>query len=204
MLILIIGLTGGIASGKSTVAAALGERGAYVVDADKLGHSAYVKGTAAFNQVVETFGGDVVGDDGEVDRRRLGGKVFGNQNALKQLTNIVWPAIRAMAESEITDALAAEPTRMVVLEAAVLIEAGWLDLADEIWVTVVEPTVAIARACARDNLDAAAVKARLNAQLSNAERRSHAHRVIDNSADQAHLLAQVESLWAKLAQPTSY
>ena len=204
MLILIIGLTGGIASGKSTVAAALGERGAYVVDADKLGHSAYAKGTAAFDQVVEAFGDDVVGDDGEVDRRRLGGKVFGNQNALKQLTNIVWPAIRAMAESEIADALAAEPTRMVVLEAAVLIEAGWLDLADEIWVTVVEPPVAIARACARDNLDAAAVKARFNAQLSNAERRSDAHRVIDNSADQAHLLAQVESLWAKLAQPTSY
>ena len=66
MLILIIGLTGGIASGKSTVAAALGERGAYVVDADKLGHSAYVKGTAAFDQVVEAFGDDVVGDDGEV------------------------------------------------------------------------------------------------------------------------------------------
>ena len=201
---LIIGLTGGIASGKSTVAGALGERGAYIIDADKLGHSAYVKGTAAFDQVVATFGSDVVGDDGEVDRRKLGGKVFGNAKALKQLTDIVWPAIRAMAESEIADALRAEPRRVVVLEAAVLIEAGWLDLADEIWVTVVEPPIAIERACARDNLAAAAVQARLDAQLSNAERRGHAHRVIDNSADQAHLLAQVDSLWAMLAQPPSH
>ena len=139
---MIIGLTGGIASGKSTVARALGARGAYVIDADKLGHSAYVKGTAAFDLVVATFGNDVVGDDGEVDRRKLGGKVFGNENALKQLTDIVWPAIRIMAENEIAEALQAEPARVVVLEAAVLIEAGWLDLADEIWVTVVEPSIA--------------------------------------------------------------
>lgn len=201
---MIIGLTGGIASGKSTVARALGARGAYVIDADKLGHSAYVKGTAAFDLVVATFGNDVVGDDGEVDRRKLGGKVFGNENALKQLTDIVWPAIRIMAENEIAEALQAEPARVVVLEAAVLIEAGWLDLANEIWVTVVEPSIAIERACARDNLDAAAVQARLDAQLSNAERRSHAHQVIDNSADQAQLLAQVGSLWTKIVQPFSH
>ena len=86
---MIIGLTGGIASGKSTVARALGARGAYVIDADKLGHSAYVKGTAAFDLVVATFGNDVVGDDGEVDRRKLGGKVFGNENALKQLLSLI-------------------------------------------------------------------------------------------------------------------
>lgn len=196
---MIIGLTGGIASGKSTVAQALGDRGAYIIDADKLGHTAYLAGSGAFDQVVAAFGSDVVAADGEIDRRKLGGKVFGNEAALKQLTDIVWPAIRAMAEKEIANAQRAAPERIVVLEAAVLIEADWLDLADQIWVTVVEPAVAIERACARDNLSADAVQTRLDAQLSNDERRSYADHVIDNSSDQAHLLAQVESLWATVA-----
>ncbi len=198
---MIIGLTGGIASGKSTVAKTLGELGAYNIDADKLGHSAYVKGTTAFDQVIEAFGADVVGNDGEVDRRVLGGKVFGNPAALKKLTDIVWPAIQAMAQHEIDQALAADALRPVVLEAAVLIEAQWLDLVDQVWVTVVEPNVAIERACARDNLDSTAVQARLDAQLSNAERRACADQVIENSADEAHLLQQVETLWKNLVSP---
>ena len=193
---MIIGLTGGIASGKSTVAQALGDRGAYIIDADKLGHTAYLAGSRAFDQVVAAFGTDIVADDGEIDRRKLGGKVFGNEAALRQLTDIVWPSIRAMAEKDIADAQRSAPERIVVLEAAVLIEADWLDLADQIWVTVVKPAVAIERACARDNLSADAVQARLDAQLSNDERRRYADHVIDNSSDQAHLLAQVESLWA--------
>lgn len=196
---MIIGLTGGIASGKSTVTKTLASLGAYVIDADKLGHTAYIKGTGAFDQVVATFGTDVVGEDGEVDRRALGAKVFGNDAALKQLTDIVWPAIRAMADKEISSALAADAARPVILEAAVLIEADWLDLVDEVWVTVVEPAVAIERACARDNLAAEAVQARLNAQLSNAERCARADQVIDNSADEANLVAQVRGLWAQLA-----
>ena len=108
---MIIGLTGGIASGKSTVAKTLGALGAYSIDADKLGHSAYIEGTAAFDQVVACFGADVVGDDGEVDRRVLGSKVFGNPEALKQLTDIVWPAIKSMAQKEIDTALTADASR---------------------------------------------------------------------------------------------
>ena len=196
---MIIGLTGGIASGKSTVAQALGDRGAYIIDADKLGHTAYLAGSGAFDQVVAAFGTDIVADDGEIDRRKLGGKVFGNEAALRQLTDIVWPSIRAMAEKDIADAQRSAPERIVVLEAAVLIEADWLDLADQIWVTVVKPAVAIERACARDNLSEDAVRTRLDAQLSNDERRSYADHVIDNSSDEAHLLAQVASLWAQVS-----
>ena len=196
---MIIGLTGGIASGKSTVAQALGDRGAYIIAADKLGHTAYLAGSGAFDQVVAAFGTDIVADDGEIDRRKLGGKVFGNEAALRQLTDIVWPSIRAMAEKEIADAQRSAPERIVVLEAAVLIEADWLDLADQIWVTVVKPAVAIERACARDNLSEDAVRTRLDAQLSNDERGSYADHVIDNSSDEAHLLAQVESLWAHVS-----
>jgi|TARA_B100000767_G_scaffold272925_1_gene301720 dephospho-CoA kinase len=196
---LIIGLTGGIASGKSTVASTLGTWGAYVIDADKLGHSAYISGTQAFTDVVAAFGGDIIGADGEVDRRSLGGKVFGNPDGLKKLTDIVWPAIMRMAEIEIANAKAKDPRRAVVLEAAVLIEAEWLGLVDQVWVTVVEPGIAIERASARDGVDATAVQARIDAQLSNEERIAKAHEVIHNSRDQDHLIEQIRPLWAAIS-----
>ena len=200
---MIIGLTGGIASGKSTVATTLQSWGAYVIDADKLGHRAYVKGTDAFRKVVAQFGEDVVGADGEVDRRALGAKVFGEGGSLKQLTDIVWPAIYDMAAAEIKQSLDNNPNTVVVLEAAVLIEAGWQSLVDEIWVTTVDPSTAIERASARDGVDADAVQARIDAQLSNAERTAEAAVVIDNSADEPQLLAQLENHWKNLQERCS-
>ena len=200
---MIIGLTGGIASGKSTVATTLQSWGAYVIDADKLGHRAYVKGTDAFHKVVAQFGEDVVGADGEVDRRALGAKVFGEGGSLKQLTDIVWPAIYDMAAAEIKQSLDSNPNAVVVLEAAVLIEAGWQSLVDEIWVTAVDPSTAIERASARDGVDADAVQARIDAQLSNAERTAEAAVVIDNSADEPPLLAQLENHWKNLQERCS-
>ena len=200
---MIIGLTGGIASGKSTVATTLQSWGAYVIDADKLGHRAYVKGTDAFHKVVAQFGEDVVGADGEVDRRALGDKVFGEGGSLKQLTDIVWPAIYDMAAAEIKQSLDSNPNTVVVLEAAVLIEAGWQSLVDEIWVTTVDPSTAIERASARDGVDADAVQARIDAQLSNAERTAEAAVVIDNSADEPQLLAQLENHWKNLQERCS-
>lgn len=196
---MIIGLTGGIASGKSTVASTLGTWGAYVIDADKLGHSAYISGTQAFTDVVAAFGDDIVGPDGEVDRRSLGGKVFGNPDGLKKLTDIVWPAIMRMAEKEIATAKTEDPSRVVVLEAAVLIEADWLGLVDQVWVTVVEPSVAIERASARDGVDAAAVQARIDAQLSNDERIAKAHEVVHNAGDENHLIEQIRLLWSAIS-----
>ncbi|MED5581539.1 MAG: dephospho-CoA kinase [Pseudomonadota bacterium] len=200
---MIIGLTGGIASGKSTVATTLQSWGAYVIDADKLGHRAYVKGTDAFHKVVAQFGEDIVGADGEVDRRALGAKVFGEGGSLKQLTDIVWPAIYDMAAAEIKQSLDNSPNTVVVLEAAVLIEAAWQSLVDEIWVTTVDPSTAIERASARDGVDADAVQARIDAQLSNAERTAEAAVVIDNSADEPQLLAQLENHWKNLQERCS-
>jgi dephospho-CoA kinase len=200
---LIIGLTGGIASGKSTAAQTLSEWGAYVIDADKLGHRAYLKNTPAFDAVVRTFGEDTVGADGEIDRRVLGGKVFGNPDKLKALTDIVWPAIRAMAAEEIKQALSNQPRRVVVLEAAVLIEAGWQDLVDQIWVTVIDRDIAIARASERDGVDAAAVEARIDAQLSNAQRCEAADVVIDNSGSLSDMQNQLHSLWQNLENQTA-
>ena len=195
----VIGLTGGIASGKSTAAAHLGTLGAHVIDADKLGHRVYDPGTSGFDAVVRTFGEDVVGDDGNIDRRALGGKVFGNPDALKQLTDIAWPEIRKLAEAEIAEIRGQDGSKTIVLEAAVLFEAGWEDVVDEVWVVVVEPDVAVARAMSRDGVDEAAVRARIDSQLSNDERRSRANIVIDNSADETALKAALDGQWQELA-----
>jgi phosphopantetheine adenylyltransferase/dephospho-CoA kinase len=195
--VIVIGLTGGIAAGKSTVAQALGERGAHVIDADRLGHRAYEPGREAHRQVAEAFGAEVVAPDGTIDRKALGAKVFDRPAELERLTAIVWPEIRRLAEAEI----AAARAEVVVLEAAVLLEAGWEDLVDEIWVVVVEPEVAVARAVDRGGLDASAARARIDAQLSNQERKARANRVIDNGGDESALLRQVDEAWRAVTDP---
>lgn len=193
----VIGLTGGIAAGKSTVARLLGERGAFVIDADLLGHRAYEPGAGAYRGVVEAFGSDVVAEDGSIDRRALGAKVFGKPEELDRLTGIVWPEIRDLAQREIRETA---DDAVVVLEAAVLLEAGWEDLADEVWVVVVDPEVAVERAVARGGLDADAVRARIAAQLSNAERKARADRVIDNSGRAEELEQKVEEAWQRVRE----
>lgn len=193
-----IGLTGGIASGKSTAARYLEQLGAFVIDADKLGHRVYEPDTAGFRAVVAAFGEDIVGQDGQVDRRALGARVFGNADALKRLTDIVWPEIRALAEAEMTSLLADDPARVVVLEAAVLFEAGWQDAVDEVWTVVVEPDVAVARACARDGLSDDDVRRRLDSQMSNDQRRAGSDVVIDNSGDTETLLARLDREWLRV------
>lgn len=195
---MIIGLTGGIASGKSTAAKYLAGKGAAVIDADVLGHRAYEPDTRAFAQVTETFGADVVGADGQIDRKVLGGKVFGNPDALKQLTDIVWPEIKRLALAEIASIQSSRPGVPIVLEAAVLFEAGWDDAVDEIWVAVIDPDNAVARATARDNVDAEAVRKRIASQLSNDERRARADVVVDNNGDLAALESQLDAEWARL------
>jgi dephospho-CoA kinase len=195
---MIIGLTGGIASGKSTAAKYLGSKGASVIDGDVLGHRAYDPHTQAFREVVETFGEEVIGADGTIDRKVLGGKVFGNPEALNQLTSILWPEIRRMAEAEIASLQAANPDTHVVLEAAVLFEAGWEDAVDEIWVAVVDVETAVSRAMERDGADEAAIRKRIDSQLSNDERRRRADIIIDNNGDEAALLRLLDAEWDRV------
>ena len=196
---IVIGLTGGIASGKSTAARHLAKRGAVVIDADRLGHRAYEPSRPAFAAVVAAFGEDVVGADGEIDRKALGGKVFGDPEQLTRLTDIVWPEILAMAKEEIAEA-EARGAGVVVLEAAVLLEANWQKEVDEVWVVVVGPSTAVERAAARDGVDAEAVQARIDAQLSNAERIAQADAVIDNSGTETEMIAQLDREWQRLQE----
>jgi phosphopantetheine adenylyltransferase/dephospho-CoA kinase len=192
-----IGLTGGIASGKSTVTTYFRDRGIPVIDADILGHRTYEPGTDTFNAVIATFGEDLRAADGTIDRRVLGGKVFGKPEELKRLTDIVWPGIRKLASTELSD-LEVAGNELAVLEAAVLFEAGWEDLVDEIWVVVVEPDLAVKRLATRNNLDEEAARARINSQLTNAERTSRANIVIENNSSLEALQSAIEQEWEQL------
>ena len=196
-----IGLTGGIASGKSTVVEFFREQRVSVIDADILGHRTYDPGTATFAAVVAAFGDELVADDGTIDRRVLGGKVFGKPEELTRLTDIVWPGMRALA-SEALSALEVAGNRLVVLEAAVLFEAGWEDMADEIWVTTVAVEVAVARLAERNGLDEAAARARIDSQLSNAARVAKADVVIENDGTREELAASVREAWDALSART--
>lgn len=193
---MIICLTGGIASGKSTAVKYLAGKGAHIIDADVLGHRAYDPGTAAFEQVITTFGEDVRGDDGQIDRKVLGGKVFGKPDALKQLTDIVWPEIRRLAEAEIDQVKRSDAEKIIVLEAAVLFEAGWDDIGDEVWVITADRETAISRTMARDDVPRDAVEKRLNSQLSNEEREAKAHRTLRNQGNEQDLYQQLDAAWA--------
>jgi dephospho-CoA kinase len=195
----VIGLTGGIASGKSTVTAFFKDRDVPVIDADILGHRTYDPGTDTFAAVVNAFGNEVVAADGTIDRRVVGGKVFGKPDELKRLTDIVWPGIRKLA-SEALSEFEAAGNSLVVLEAAVLFEAGWEDLVHDIWVVVVEPDLAVQRLATRNGLDEAAARARIDSQLSNAERIARANVVITNNGTLEELQASIQQAWDQLQQ----
>jgi len=193
----VICLTGGLASGKSTAVKHLATKGAVVIDADILGHQAYNPGTAAFDEVITSFGEEVRGGDGQIDRKALGGKVFGKPEALRKLTDIVWPEIRRLAELELAAIAASNSEAIVVLEAAVLFEAGWEDIGEEIWVLTVDRETAIERSMARDKAPRDAVERRLDSQLSNEVRTSRADVVITNDDSVARMLAQIDSAYAE-------
>lgn len=190
----VIGLTGGIGAGKSTAAQILASLGAHVIDADKVGHDVYAPGTDGFRAVVAAFGPDVVGADGAIDRRRLGAIVFADPAQLRRLNALVHPLI-GLAIRERLLAAHAEPARTpIVVEAAIMMEAGWTFF-DEVWVVVVEPETAIARVMASRGLSRADVEQRIAAQMSNDERVRRATRVIHNDGTPAELRAQVEAAW---------
>lgn len=194
----VIGLTGGIASGKSTAAALLKSYGAIVIDADRVGHRVYEPGTNGFQAVVNEFGHDLVAADGTINRQLLGGKVFGDPAQMKRLTDIVWPEIRRLAAEEIEDLRKRGETAPIVLEAAVMIEANWMDLADEIWVVTVSPEVARERLMTRNGLTEAQAQSRIDSQLSNKERLQYADVKIDNSGTLEQFEQRVEREWKRL------
>ena len=190
----VIGLAGGIGAGKSEVSRILGEMGAEVLNADRFGHEVYLPGTDGHREVVEAFGEDVLQPNGEVDRRALGSKVFGNPEAMARLNAIAWPRIRQKIEDGIAEQRQ-QGASVVVLDAAVLIEAGWTDAADEVWVVTAPEADVISRLQARNNLTEEQVRARMASQMSPEERAKHADVVVSNDGDLQELHRKIESLW---------
>jgi len=193
----VIGLTGGIASGKSVVSQMLAEHGALIIDADKVGHEAYRRGSGCYEAVVEAFGADVVGPDGEIDRKVLGSKVFGDPAQRRRLEGIVWPWMKRTMDERLAK-IRAEGTPVVVLEAAVLIEADWIPLTDQVWVVIVPPDLARERVVARNGLTSEQADARIAAQLTNDERVQRARVVIENAGTLDDLRTRVDAEWNNL------
>jgi len=194
----IVGLTGGIGAGKSTVAAILSELGARVIDADRIGHEVYRPGTDGHRRVVATFGPNVVAADGTIDRRALGAIVFADPAALARLNAIVHPLLAAEVVRRIATARADGTGAPIVVEAAILLEAGWQPLVDRIWVVSTEREHAIARVVASRGLTRAEVERRLDAQMPDAKRCSAADVVVRNDGPPAALRAEVEKAWRTL------
>jgi dephospho-CoA kinase len=191
----IIGLTGGIGSGKSTVARLLAERGAIVVDADRVAHEVYAPGTRGFDLVVGRFGHDVLGADGAIDRKALGGKVFGDARALADLNAIIHPLVRKEVAHRLLAAARDRPDATVVIEAALMTETGWTGGAGTLWVVVAEPETAVRRLVRDRGMSEAEARLRIAAQATNEARRAHADIVIENDGSLAELEHAVDEAW---------
>jgi dephospho-CoA kinase len=194
---IVIGLTGGIASGKSTVAKMLSELGAVVIDADKVGHEAFRPHTEAWRKVVAAFGKDILGQNEEIDRSKLAQLVFDDPKALKKLNRTMHPLMHRMVEKRIEE-LRREGVEVVVLEATLLIEAKWTDLVDQVWVTITPEDAVINRLVSQKGFTEEQAKARINSQIPISQRAKHADVVIKNDSDMDTLKKKVEGLWRKL------
>jgi dephospho-CoA kinase len=193
----VIGLTGGIGTGKSTVAQVLEAQGAPILNADLVGHEVYLPGRPAFHEIVDAFGRDVVGDDGKIDRKKLGAIVFGDPKELAKLNAITHSRMKGMMREKLAD-LEKAGHAIAVLEAALLLEAKWDDLADEIWVTVTPPDTAAERVAQRSGLAKEQVMERIRSQMSNDDRVKRANVVIDTSGDMASTETQALERWQQV------
>ncbi len=192
----VIGLTGVIGTGKSTVAGFLAELGAFVMELDKTGHEV-LKREDVREQLVGKFGEEILGADGEIDRAGLGKIVFNDSGALARLNEITHPVIDSIIEARV-EKCRSEGVGVIVLEAAALLDAGRGAQADEIWVTVAPEDVVLKRLADRGNYSEEETKARISSQISSEERIRQADVVIDTDCTLDELRDKVEEEWRKL------
>jgi dephospho-CoA kinase len=194
----VIGLTGGIGSGKSTAAQILAELGAEVIDADRVGHAIYLPDTPAWREIVEAFGQEVLAADRTIDRSKLGPLVFADPQALQTLNRITHGKIFAYIQGQIDYIRRKQLAEAVVVEAAILLEAGWRSLVEQLWVVAASVEVVIARLQLYKHFTVEQAQARIAAQLSNEERLAQADTVIWNNHGLAELRHAVEAAWQSL------
>ena len=198
---LVIGLTGGIGSGKSAVASILERLGASVIDADREGHESYAQGTIGWRRITALFGDGMLNEDGEIDRHRLGQLVFRSSQAMAWLNSAIHPIIRDRISTKLKqfDALGC---RVAVVDAAVLVQAGWNDLTNEVWLVKAPAEQAAERVAEQRGMQTWEVMGRIAAQeqmVMAAEAKAGV--IIDNAGSLEELTAQVERLWSERNLP---
>jgi dephospho-CoA kinase len=173
----------------------LGELGAPIIDADKVGHWIYAPGRPAYSEVLAAFGEGILASDRTIDRKKLGAIVFADPDGLRKLTAIVWPRMFERMRELVGERRAGGEKLPIVIEAAVLIEANWMPLFDEIWLVTASRERVIERIERDRGMKPAETEARIRAQLSDAERRTHASQVIENNGSIDELRAGVRRIW---------
>jgi len=194
----LIGLTGGIASGKSTVARRLAEHGAIVIDADIISREVVATGTPALEAIAQEFGSGILGKDGALDRAQLGGIVFGDAEKLEKLNAIVHPAVRRRTAELLATAKAENPDAVIVYDVPLLVEADVAHSYDEVIVTSAPEEVRIQRMLELRGMTEEAARARIASQAPEAKRLAIADVVIDTGGELQHTLDQVDALWARI------
>ncbi len=192
----IIGLTGGIATGKSSIALFFAERGVPVIDADQLARDAVLPESPALEKIISLFGRDVITHYGELDRKRLGTLIFSDPEKRRQLEDILHPLIRKLAKERIDLAVAAGHQRIIYM-APLLIEAGATDRVDTVWVVTVRPEIQLERLMRRDGISPEQAQLIVDSQMPLSEKEHYGSVVIDNSGTEAETLMILETVWAK-------
>lgn len=195
-----VGLTGGLASGKSFVAAELEKLGCHTISADRLGHEVLKRDGEAYDEVVREFGSGIVGSGGEIDRRALGGIVFADPERLKVLNALVHPHVFRRQEEFFEKVREKDPDAVVVSEAAIMIESGSYKRYDCLVVTVCPPELQIERYRKREGASENEARARLARQMPLEEKRKYADYVIDTSRSKDDTARQVGELYRQLKQ----
>ena len=195
-----VGLTGGYATGKSFVARELARLGAHVIYADQLGHDVLLPGGEAYTAVVAEFGPEILDSDGNIDRKKLADIVFADVSRLSTLNSFVHPAVIHLEQKVMEDIAATDPNSIVVLEAAILIEARRVHAFDKIILTTCDEEVQVARGMHRDNASHEQALARIANQMPPVEKRKYADYVVDTSGTKEETIAQVEKVYRDLVR----
>ncbi|WP_059054312.1 dephospho-CoA kinase [Paenibacillus senegalimassiliensis] len=190
-----IGLTGGIATGKSTVSRMLAQRGAVIIDADVIAREVMEPGHPVLAAVAERFGQAILQPDGTLHRKKLGEIIFSQPEERKALEGLTHPAIRAEMKRRISECEAADPRQLVVADIPLLYESGLESLYEEIMVVYVPREVQKSRLMSRDGLTEWQAEQRLNAQMDIELKKERAHILIDNSQGLAETEQQIERFW---------
>ena len=202
---IIVGVTGGIASGKSTVSRLLADRGAFTINLDEMGHELLKRGSPVMDELIETFGSGILDASGDVSRQKLGAIVFNDAAARARLNAIMHPPIVQRSQSEARRLVAEDPHRIVAIDVPLLIEGRRQDLVDVIVVVTASPENQLQRLLARSMeqrrpLSLEEAQARINAQMPLSEKVKYAHVVIDNNGAPGALSHQVDQLWVELRE----